>query len=75
MTGHTTGAHMTLDHDSPDGMCVMAGCQFQAERLVSWQTSRGVNQAPLCHEHMRTVWERSIAGHMSRETFTTRPLP
>lgn len=63
-----------LDHDSPDGMCVMAGCQYQAEKLVSWQTSKGRNSAPLCEHHMREVWERTVSNHSSRDSFTISPI-
>lgn len=63
-----------LDHDAPDGMCCMAGCEFQAEAIVSWQMSKGQNRAPLCREHMRLAWEKTIPGHISRDTFMIQPL-
>jgi hypothetical protein len=65
---------MKLDHDAPDGMCVMAGCQFQAEKKVSWQTSQGQVVAPVCQDHMRQCWEKTVPGATSRDTFTILPL-
>ena len=67
-------SELKLNHDAPDGMCIMAGCQFQAERLVGWLTSKGWCEAPLCSEHMLEAWEETVPGH-SRDTFTIRPLP
>jgi hypothetical protein len=63
-----------LDHDAPDGMCVYAGCQFQAELEVGWLTSKGWCSAHVCQSHGAMIWGKTVPGHMSRDTFTTKPL-
>lgn len=64
---------MRLNHDSPDGMCVMAGCQFQSEKVASWLTNKGLVSAPLCFQHIGEAFNAAVPGH-SRDTFTLWPL-
>lgn len=65
---------LKLDHDAPDGMCVFAGCQFQAEKKAGWATSKGWVSVPACENHIRQCWDATIHGQPSRDTFTISPL-